>query len=467
MKIIIAGAGSVGTHLAKLLSREKQDIILMDEDEERLNAFGSNFDLMTVAASPSSISGLSEVNVEDADLFIAVTPDESRNVTACLLAANLGAQKTVARIDNYEYLLPKNKDFFQKLGVHSLIYPEMLAAKEIVASIRMSWVRQWWEFCGGALILIGTKMREKAEILDIPLYKLGDPELPYHIVAIKRGNETLIPRGDDSIKLHDIVYFTTTRKYIPYVRKVAGKEDYPDVRNVMIMGGSRIAVRTAQYVPDYMQLKIIDNDLNRCNRLSELLNDRIMIINGDGRDMDLLVEEGLQNTEAFVALTGNSETNILACLAAKRMGVRKTVAEVENIDYIGMAESLDIGTVINKKMIAASHIYQMMLDADVSNVKCLTVANADVAEFTVKAGSKITRHPVKDLGLPKGVTIGGLIRQGEGVVVTGNTLIQPGDHVVVFCLSMMIKKIESYFRTLHRIKSVKTTVICYPEITIG
>ena len=433
MKIIIAGAGSVGTHLAKLLSREKQDIILMDEDEERLNAFGSNFDLMTVAASPSSISGLSEVNVEDADLFIAVTPDESRNVTACLLAANLGAQKTVARIDNYEYLLPKNKDFFQKLGVHSLIYPEMLAAKEIVASIRMSWVRQWWEFCGGALILIGTKMREKAEILDIPLYKLGGPELPYHIVAIKRGNETLIPRGDDSIKLHDIVYFTTTRKYIPYVRKVAGKEDYPDVRNVMIMGGSRIAVRTAQYVPDYMQLKIIDNDLNRCNRLSELLNDRIMIINGDGRDMDLLVEEGLQNTEAFVALTGNSETNILACLAAKRMGVRKTVA------------SLDIGTVINKKMIAASHIYQMMLDADVSNVKCLTVANADVAEFTVKAGSKITRHPVKDLGLPKGVTIGGLIRQGEGVVVTGNTLIQPGDHVVVFCLSMMIKKIESYF----------------------
>ena len=235
------------------------------------------------------------------------------------------------------------------------------------------------------------------------------------MVAIKRGSETLIPRGDDTIKLHDIVYFTTTRKYVPYIRKIAGKEDYADVRNVMIMGGSRIAVRTAQYVPDYMQVKIVDNDLNRCNRLTELLDDR------------------------------NSETNILACLAAKRMGVSKTVAEVENIDYIGMAESLDIGTVINKKMIAASHIYQMMLDADVSNVKCLTFANADVAEFTVKAGSKITKHPVKDLGLPKGATIGGLIRQGEGVVVMGNTLIQPGDHVVVFCLNMMIKKIEKYF----------------------
>ncbi len=445
MKIIIAGAGAVGTHLAKLLSSEKQDIILMDESEERLSAMSSNFDLMTVVASPTSISGLQEVNAGHADLFIAVTPDESRNMTACMLAHNLGAQKTVARIDNYEYLLPKNKEFFQKLGVDSLIYPEMLAAKEIVSSIRMSWVRQWWEFCGGALILIGTKMREKAEILNVPLHQLGGPELPYHVVAIKRNGVTLIPRGDDSIQLHDIVYFTTTRKYVPYIRKIAGKESYADVRNVMIMGGSRIAVRTVQYAPDYMQMKIVDNDLNRCNRLTELLDDKTMIINGDGRDMDLLLEEGLKNTEAFVALTGNSETNILACLAAKRMGVSKTVAEVENIDYIGMAESLDIGTVINKKMIAASHIYQMMLDADVSNVKCLTFANADVAEFTVKAGSRITRHPVKDLGLPKGTTIGGLIRHGEGVVVMGNTLIQPGDHVVVFCLNMMIKKIEKYF----------------------
>ena len=445
MKIIIAGAGNVGTHLAKLLSREKQDIILMDDDEEKLTALSSNFDLLTVTASPSSISGLKEVGVKEADLFIAVTPDESRNMTACMLATNLGAKKTVARIDNYEYLLPKNKEFFQKLGVDSLIYPEMLAAKEIVSSMRMSWVRQWWEFCGGALILIGTKMREKAEILNIPLYELGGPNIPYHVVAIKRGTETIIPRGDDVIKLHDIVYFTTTRKYIHYIRKIAGKEDYADVRNVMIMGGSRIAVRTAQYVPDYMQVKIVDNDINRCNRLTELLDDKTMIINGDGRDMDLLIEEGLKNTEAFVALTGNSETNILACLAAKRMGVEKTVAEVENIDYIGMAESLDIGTVINKKMIAASHIYQMMLDADVSNVKCLTFANADVAEFTVPAGAKITKHFIKDLGLPKGTTIGGMIRNGEGVLVTGDTLIQPGDHVVVFCLSMMIKKIEKFF----------------------
>lgn len=445
MKIIIAGAGAVGTHLAKLLSGEKQDIILMDDDEERLGRLGSNFDLLAVNISPTSISGLKEAGVAGADLFIAVTPDESRNMTACMLATSLGAKKTVARINNYEYLLPKHKEFFAKLGVDSLIYPEMLAAKEIVDAVKMSWIRQWWEFAGGALVLLGTKMKETAEILNVPLHELGGRNIPFHIVAIKRGSETIIPRGDDTIILNDIVYFTTTKKYIPYIRKIAGKENEADIRNMMIMGGSRIAVRTVQYMPEYMRTKIIESDFNRCNRLTELVDDKVMIINGDGRDMELLLEEGIKNTEAFVALTGNSETNILACLAAKRLGISKTVAEVENIDYISMAESLDIGTVINKKFIAASHIYQMMLDADVSNVKCLTFANADVAEFTVKAGSRITRSQVKDVGLPKGATIGGLIRNGEGILVTGNTTIMENDHVVVFCLGMMIKKLEKFF----------------------
>ena len=234
MKIIIAGAGAVGTHLAKLLSGERQDIILMDEDEEKLSKVGSNLDLMTVDLSPTSISGLKEAGVAGADLFIAVTPNESQNMTACMLATSLGAKKTVARIDNYEYLLPKHKEFFAKLGVHSLIYPEMLAAKDIVDAVKMSWIRQWWEFAGGALVLIGTKMRETAEILNVSLHELGGRNIPFHIVAIKRGGETIIPRGDDVIMLNDVVYFTTTKKYIPYIRKIAGKEHYADIRNVMI-----------------------------------------------------------------------------------------------------------------------------------------------------------------------------------------------------------------------------------------
>ena len=444
MKIVIAGAGNVGTHLAQLLAGENQDIVLIDESEEKLKRLDSSFDLLTIQESPVSIKGLKEADAGNADLFVAVTPDESRNLISCQLAHYLGAKKTVARIDNHEYLQPRNKDYFTSIGVDSLIYPEILAAKDIVDGMKLSWIRQWWEFAGGALVMMGIKLRDNAQILDKPLAELGK-ELPYHIVAILREGVTIIPSGSDTMQAGDLVYFMTMKKHIPHIRKIAGKEELPDVRDVIIMGGSRIAVRTAQLIPDYMNLKIIESDLARCNRLTELCDDKVMIINGDGRDPSLLMSEGIQHTEAFVALSDNSETNILACLAAKRFGVTKTIAEVENIDYINMAEKLDIGTVINKKKIAASHIYQMMLDADVTNVKCLTFANADVAEFNVMDGARITRNPVKDISLPRGVTIGGLIRDKEAILVTGNTQIQPGDHVVVFCLEGMIKSIEKFF----------------------
>lgn len=434
----------MGIHLAKLLAGENQDIVLIDESPEKLARLDSSFDLLTIQESPVSLHGLKEAGAGSADLFVAVTTDESRNIISAQLAHYLGAKKTVARINNYEYLQPKNMEYFNSIGLDSLIYPELLAAKDIVDGMKLSWIRQWWEFAGGALVMMGIKLRDNAQILDKPLAELGK-ELPYHIVAILREGETIIPNGNDTIQAGDLVYFMTMKKHIPHIRKIAGKEELPDVRDVIIMGGSRIAVRTAQLMPDYMNLKIIESDMDRCDRLTELCDDKVMIINGDGRDPSLLLSEGIEHTEAFVALTDNSETNILACLAAKRFGVTKTIAEVENIDYINMAEKLDIGTVINKKKIAASHIYQMMLDADVTNVKCLTFANADVAEFNVKEGAKITRNQVKDISLPRGVTIGGLIRNKEAILVTGNTQIQTGDHVVVFCLEGMIKTIEKYF----------------------
>lgn len=446
MKIIIAGAGAVGTHLAGLLSNENQDITLIDESEEKLSKIADSFDLMTLNLRPTSIDGLKEAGAAHADLFIAVTPDENKNITCCMLAHALGAKKTVARIDNAEYTDAKYRDFFKTMGINSLIFPELLAACDIVESIKHSWVRQWWEVHDGALIMLGIKLRDTAEILNIPLKTLCGPDTNYHVVAIKRDEETIIPNGDSELQLNDIVYFMTTKKYIPYIRKIVGKENYADVKNVMIMGGGRTAMHSAKKAPDYMEVKIIENDPVRCNELNELLeNDDVMVINGDGRDTSLLMDEGIYHTQAFVALTGQSESNILACLTAKRLGVRKTVALVDNLDYVTMAEKLDIGTIINKKTIAASHIYQMMLDADVTNVKCLTVANADVAEFIVKPGAKVTRKPVKDLGLPSGVTIGGLVRNGTGMLVSGMTQIQEGDSVVVFCRSMLIKKLDKFF----------------------
>lgn len=446
MKIIICGAYGIGTHLAKMLSRNHEDITLIDEDDERLAQIGSDFDLLTAQASPSSIKALHEAGAEHADLFIAVTPEESLNITSCVLAKALGAKKTVAKISNSEYTAPELQDFFTGLGVSSLIYPEKLAAVDIINGLKMSWVRQRWDVHNGALVMLAIKLRETCEILNNPLKNLCGPDDPYHVVAIKRLNETIIPGGNDELKLYDLAYFMTTTQYIPYIRKIVGKELYVDVKNVMIMGGGATAVRAINTMPDYLDTKLIEINEERCEELNNLLDDdKALIINGDGRDTQLLMEEGIKNTQAFVALTNNAETNILACLTAKRLGVRKTVAMVENVDYVSMAESLDIGTIINKKAIAASHIYQIMLDAKVMNMRFIMTANADVAEFVAQEGSRVTKKPVKDLGLPKEATIGGLVRGDEGMLVSGHTQIQAGDIVMVFCHNINLKTIERLF----------------------
>ncbi|MDR2917141.1 MAG: Trk system potassium transporter TrkA [Tannerella sp.] len=444
MKILIAGAGEVGAHLAKMLSREKHDIILMDPDESKLAFTHSGMEILPFTGNPTSLSDLEETGINKMDLFISVTPEETTNITACMLASKMGAGKTFARINNYEYLLPKNKDFFQSIGIDSMIYPEMLAAKEVVSAIKRPWTRQYWELQGG-LILIGVKVRENAPIVNKYLTELaGESDKLYHVVAIKRETETIIPRGSDRILAGDIVFFTSDKNHIDEIRKQTGKNE-PEVKKILIMGGSRIAVRTSQYLPGNIHIKIIETSKEKSIRLSEVVPSNVLIINGDARDTDLLMQESIQDSQAFIALTENSSTNILACLAAKRFGVTKTIAQIENIDYISMAERLDIGSVINKKLIAASHIYQFLLDADVSNVKCLAFASADVAELTARPGSKITKRKVKDLGLPKDMTLGGLIRNGEPMMIEGETQIQAQDQVVVFCLDSAMRKLEDYF----------------------
>jgi trk system potassium uptake protein TrkA len=447
MKIIIAGAGAVGTHLAQLLSRERHDITLIDDDPAHLEGVATNFEMLTICASPSSIETLKTASVGHADLFIGVTPDEAHNMTCCMLASKLGATRTVARVDNYEYTRPEYQDFFHSVGIDSIIYPEMLAGREIMHNMKHSWVRQWLEIQDGALVMLGIKVRRGALLLDRPLRELCGPDAPYHIVAIKRGSDTIIPHGDDSLHDGDVVYFMTTPKYVDHLQEVTGKEDYPKVRNIFIMGGGSTTVQALWYMPDYMHAKIVEVDARRCERLNEIIrHHHVLILHGDGRDLDLLVDEGIQHTDGFAALTDNSEANILACLAAKRLGVRKTVAMVENMDYIAMAESLDIGTIINKKAFAASHIYQMMLKADVTTMKSLTVANADVAEFVVREGARITRKPVKDLDLPNSVTLGGLVRDGQGYLINGMTQVLPGDTVVAFCLENSISRLEKFFK---------------------
>ena len=448
MKIIIAGAGAVGTHLAELLSNEDHDIILMDEDSGKTEQLaGGNYDLLIMNASPTSISRLKEAGVAHTDLFIAVTPEETKNITCCMLAHTLGAKKTVARVDNSEYTTERYREVFKSMGIDSLVYPEELAAKEIIDGLKRSWVRQYWEVHNGALCLMGIKLREEAkDLYNKPLKELCGPTVPYHIVAIKREETTIIPNGNTEIQLGDIAYFMTTKKHIPLIRKIVGKEKYEDVRKAMVMGGGDITVHVALAKPDNIDLKIFEKNEDRCKVLSEQLDSSdTMIIHGDARDTDLLIDEGIREVQGFVALTNNTENNILACLAAKRLGIRKTVAQVENMDYVGMAGKLDIGTIVNKKNIAASHIYRMLLDTDVANIRRLTIADADIAEFIAAEGSPITCKPIREFHFPEGITLGGLVRDGVGMSISGNTQIQTGDCVVVFSKSGKIRQIDNYF----------------------
>ena len=444
MRIIIAGAGEVGRHLAKLLSREDMDISLIDERIDRLGDLDTNFDLLTKVGSPSSINDLKSIGVEDVDLFIAVTPSESENITACLLANELGAKKTLARIDHYEYLIPENKRIFEKMGLNHLIYPELLAAKEIAASLKTNWMRYHLTLCEGALELCVVKVREGAEVIGKKFMSGYFSHGMYRIVAIKRGQETIIPGGQDEVLADDMVYAVCTRENKKILREQLGKQKRA-IKNMIFFGGSKMAQKTVQNLPDDLNIKILEADRELCYQLSEKINNAL-IINADGSDMAVLKDEGIEDADAFVAVTASSEANIFACMAAKRFGVKKTIAEVENIDYIAMAEGLEIGTVLNKKTIAASYIYQMLLDASVLNVRNLTSADAEIVEFMAEEGSRITKAKVRDMRLPADANIGAIVRAGEGILVNGDTQILQGDQVVVFCKSQVIRQLEKFFK---------------------
>ena len=419
---------------------------MIDNDREKLDRLDANYNLMTCVGSPTSFRTLSNAGVDTScDLFIAVTPYENTNITSCAIAKSLGARKTVARIDNYEFRNTAHRPFFASIGVDHLIYPEYLAAQEICTALKRPWVRHWFELNDGRLLLIGVKIRSNASLVGKSMRDITATQHNYHVAAIKRRHETIIPRGDDVIQADDILYFTTTEEFVDDIRDLCGKRDYK-VRNVMVMGGSRIAVRLAHMASDRLKLTIIENDPDICRRLPEKCSGcDVRIIHGDARNNDVLREEGIGAMDAFVALTDASETNILTCLAAKEMGVNKTIAEVENIQFISEAEILNIGTIVNKKLLASSKIFQLLLDADETSSRFMALADAEVAELEARPGSKITRAPVMDLRLSRDMTIAGLIRNGRGMLVGGRDRIEAGDHVLVFCLSGSIHKVEKLF----------------------
>lgn len=453
MKIVIEGAGEVGSHLAKMLRAESNDVTVIDSDTTRLAALTAYADVETYNGSPSSISVLQQAGVDKADLFIAVVPyvTQEVNLVCALLAKKLGAAKVIARINDEDYLSAENKLLFKEAGVDLMFYPEKSAADEIVDYLKHNSTAETMDFARGKLQIAVFKLDEESPILDLKLGEFIKMLTPaqlecFRVIAISREEKTLIPGLDTKFLFGDLVFTISTREGVEALYEYFGKSAIT-VKSTMILGGSSIAAMLARSLSRQgVSVKIIEKDRDRCIKLSAEVPEKVLIVNGDGRNSDFLFEEGIKDYDSFVALTGNDETNVLACVVAKKFGVPRTVAEVESIDYIRLAEEMGVDSVINKKLIMASRIFKFTLSGKARFVRYMTGTNAEVMEYTVAPGSAITKNMIKDAGFPRNAIIGGVIRGGEAFIAVGDTRIEAYDRVAIFAMPETIREIDKFFK---------------------
>lgn len=449
MRIIIAGAGEVGFHLAKLLSFESQNITLIDPDVESLTYADTHLDIKVLRGDATSISILKEAQVGTSDLVIGVTASQATNITLCLLAKQLGCKRTIARISNTEYIHNKEEIKFADLGIDELISPEMLASQEIQLLLDESAFNDTYEFEGGALIMVGTTLQKTAPFVGKTVQEAASvfPELHFQPIAIQRfGTQfTIIPRGDVEFKEGDQAYFVTLPEGVDHLYQLTGQVR-KKIKNVMILGGSQVGYKTAlNLCQSKFRVKLVEKDRARAENLADMLPNAL-VINGDGRSLELLEEENLSSMDAFIAVTENAETNIMSCLMAKSKNINKTIALVENMDYFQLSHSIGIDTLINKKLLAANNISRHIREGEVVALTNLNNLNAELLEFMVKPSCAAAGKAIKDLDFPRTATIGGVIRDGEGIIALGDFVIRTGDRIVVCCLPDAISKVEKFFK---------------------
>lgn len=452
MKIVIAGAGEVGSHLAKMLNNEVNEVTVIDSRQDRLDALAASTDVLTVEGNPSAIEVLKEAGADQADLFIAVNPSESQdvNIVSAMLAKKLGSKKVTARINNEEYLAFENKYLFTEMGIDLLFYPEKIAAGEIVDLLKRTATTDSLEFARGKLQIAVFKLEEDSQLIGMNMAEFSAVAAAegqaFRVVAITRKDQTLIPKFDTKFKYHDLVFIISTRDGMDMLMRYVGKQNI-DVRNVMILGGSPIGEMLATQLSKQMDsIKLIELNKEKCLDLSEKLPDNVVVVNGDGRNSDLLLEEAIRDYDAFVAVTNNSETNILACVAAKSLGVERTIAEVENLEYIKLAERMGVDAVVNKKLITAGRIFKFTLSNKVRFIKYMSGTNAEVLEYIVAPDTAITKKDLKSMNFPANAIVGGVIRGNESFIAVGDTQIQAYDRVAVFALPDAVKEVDRFFK---------------------
>ncbi|MBP5482773.1 MAG: Trk system potassium transporter TrkA [Bacteroidales bacterium] len=455
MKIVIEGAGQTGSHLAKMLSVGSNEITVIDSDAGRIRSLNTQADVITIQGPPSTIALLKEAGCQDADLFIAVNPrmDQSINIVSALLAKKLGTKRVIARIDDQAYLAPENKLLFKDMGLDMMFFPEKSASDEIVDMLHNSASTDSLDFARGKLQLTVFKLDDDSPLLDMTVKDFAhavkelQADADFRIVAISRGGKTIIPKFDTSFKYHDYLYIISRREGMPVLMKFLGK-DKIDIRRVMIMGGSEIGMMVAQRLASQKldDIKLIDINPAHCRKLSEDLPDEVDVVCGDVRNSDFLQEQDIRSYQVVMAFTGNDEVNILSCVVAKKCGVPRVIAQVENLEYLRLAEEMGVDTVINKKLITASRIFKFTLSDKVRSVRYVSGTDAEVQEYTAAPDSRITKDILKDIDFPADAIIGGVIRGGDSFIAVGHTRIEPYDRVAVFALPGAVKEVDKMFK---------------------
>jgi len=446
MKIIIAGAGDVGFHLAELLSFENQDIILIDTNQEVLDYAATHLDVLALRGDASSMDVLEQANVQQAGLLLAVTTSEKTNMITAILAKRMGAKRTIARVRSGEYLEDDKNDIFKDLGIDALISPQQLAAKEIHRLVAQCSFTDVFEFEDGKINLVGFTINELSPLVNVRIRDLDELAhgIDLNVIAILRGNRTIMPEGETILRLGDHVYFITKRDQITQLEETVGIQRRK-VRKVMILGGTQLGLITAKLLEQEYSVTLIEADKKRCKELAEQL-DSTLIINGRASNIELMEEEGLNNMDAFIALTPNSETNIIASLTAKNHGVFKTIAQVENKEYIHLSQRIGVDTLINKKLIAANNIFRYVRKGRIEAITSMQGVDAEVIEFVVHKNNRLTRTPIAKLHLPSTALIGGVVRGDESLIPDGDFVLQVNDKVIVFALPEAISRLEKLFR---------------------
>lgn len=445
MNIVIAGAGDMGYHLAEQLSFENKDITLIDQDKDVLDNASAHLDVLSVLGDATSLEILKNANVRNSSMFMAVTTSEKTNIIAATLAKQLGAKRVIARVRNHEYLQVEHEQYFKNLGIDNLISPTVLCSGEISRMMKNSTFTDVFEFEGGKLNVVGITLDQSCSLVGKRIADMKNNQLfeDIKIIAIVRDQLTIIPRGNTYIRNNDHVFFISNKKAVSSIIELVGQQKVT-INNVMIIGGEDMAYTTALKLEKEYRVTLVHKEKERCKWLAERLDDTL-VIHGDYKNIELLIEEGLEEMDAFISLTESSETNIITSLSAKNHGVYKTIAHVDTREYIHISHSIGVDSLINKKIVAANEITRYLRKGKVEALTGIYGIDAEIIQYEITKGNRVTKHALKDLHFPEAAIVAGVIR-GESVFIPdGEFQLKLHDKVIILTLPEAKYSLEKLF----------------------